>query len=1798
MAQSTEDTPSPRQRIFDQNTSPPVVKYDLPDVEGQVDSTPQLAYCLSLLDPSLIPKESISDIESEWSQARVNDSDEQNRLRTMASDLIRAFIRDDLKKPDSVAEIVSLAAVLDHDDSRKLLQVLVDDIKQSVLLEVHLLEGLSHLVKNIPSGFMNSDDLVKILELLSIQLEGTHEQSTEHRYQLALTMSNVLDSMVDSQVEGVSREQIHEPLSKYLSGLQQSSEPELAYQAAYAYQALQYISDDDTILKSMMRRTGKVIQGISGVVSAVKAMDLNGFIDGLDHLQDGINGVSGAVSCIVDAGDSVKTAVDSAQDFLESLKEAINLSHKSSWYPALRGLEVLIEEGRLVEFEKLICTASCRYNPAFQWGVCQRLEELSSNSLWNIDTRRGAVSLLRDMYRDDALWKPTLHLKQRILYSLTHLGDSADAAVSSHSRELLQEIKSASSTAEQEIVQTNTGGYPFSFSPALVLPSQTSPLLRRIQNKPDIEPALAQLKRERLKDRDVDIYISPRAKADHNSREYFDLLSNTQEFLGSDKKVFLILGESGAGKSTFNRNLEISLWDQYEKGTGHIPLFIYLPLIEEPEHNLIEKHLRRINFTEEQIREMKLHREFILICDGYDESQQSRNLYTSNQLNQSRGWKVQMVVSCRTEYTGIDYKECFRPVDRNSFPIVSQYQEAIIVPFDEDQIQDYINQFVSSNKSSWEASEYQKALEEIPNLQDLVKNPFLLKLAMEVLPALVGEKKEFSTTRISRIGLYDEFLAQWINRDQIRLREMELSQRDQEVFKRLSDYGFKGQSMRYLKDLSTAIFDNQDGNPLIIYSDYRDQKTWKGEFFGPKAENNILQEAIPLHRNGDQFRFIHKSVLEYGLSLAIFDPNTQEPIPEPTSNQSRRGSTSSVLSFEIQPSTETTTETIKQPLTNSPLMDSVLGRRSFVQNQSVLQFLVDRAKLEPVFKDQLHDLIERSKTDKTFRIAAANAITILVKSGEQFVGSDLREIKIPGADLSYGVFDSAKLSGADLRKTNLWNMWLYGADLSGAQMDGVKFGELPYLQQDGKVLICMFSPDGKTFAVGSMGESVNVYETTTWTKIHELFGHGGDVAALAYSPLGDQIATGGNDTIVRVWDVSTGSCIHTLEGHSDYVKHIKYSPRGDQVASGSNDFTIRIWDISTGKCIHTLEGHIDFVNIVAYSPQGDQIASGSGDNTVRVWDVATGNCIHTLEGHSRYIRQIAYSPQGDRIVSGGGDATLRLWDALTGDQIYERYDHKHKVRTVAYSPQGDQFASAGGDSKGRIWNASTGECLRTLKGHTDCIESIVYSPQGDLVATGGRDGTVQVWDVSTGNVHILEGHTGKVNWVAFSPQGGCIASAADDSTIRLWDVTSGNQVRPPQGHTDVVTGIAYSPKGDLIVSGSDDRVVRLWDALTGRCIHTLTENGWGVLCVAFSPRGDRIASGCMDTCVRVWDVSTGNCLYTLKGHRGFVQCIAFSPQGDKIISGCQFRSVCVWDIDAPAVLHHFQDHDSEVTSVAFSPQGDKVASGSLDKAVRVRDVATGECIHVLEHSEGVSYVVYLPQGDKIASASNNVVQIWDATSGSCINTLEGHEGYIITLVLSPQGDKIATASSDNTIRIWDISTGNCIRTMESQGSIRCIAYSPQGSMIVSGCSDNSVRLWNAEDGKCLATISSFSKSVSHVAWDYNSDDQYFVTGSYDKSVRRWKVTKGEDGYQVSLSWSSSHEVLMVKDTSFLDVHGLSPLNRQLLGQRDANISSKPVSSEQDSHLSTRATKSERYSSKDKNEEKPYTIAIQTVTVFE
>ncbi|KAG0220779.1 hypothetical protein BGX31_010538 [Mortierella sp. GBA43] len=1630
--------------IFAENVRPSAANHQLPQPDERLSSTPQLVFCLWMLQVTHSHDDILQQDAQQWLMAVRKDTDEQQRLHALAKEVIRAFMKDELKDAKAVAEVVCLAPVLSKDAFHDLLREFYSGIDHSGLLNFHPLEGIAQLIQGANPSHLSADDLVKILELLSSRLRVTHQQSPQHMRQLTLAVSHVLDAMADTKVTGLDRERLHEPLSMYLGDLKKSKDPFLVYQAAYAYQALLCVPDNETAWQAATRRTGKVIKGVAGLVSAVKGFDLERFIDGLTDIQQGLGGVSKVIDVVKSGYEGVSSMAKDGQGFVECLKEGLSFERRREWYAALRGADTLIRNGELATFKKLVCGAPCRYDPAFQWGVCQRLGVMAASPLWDAEIRRSAIAFLGEIYQEDDMWGDHSSVKQWILNILMQLA-STDSSTSTGgvsqihtivADSLLQELQDCSDTKKQDLYQECRRHGPIDYPLKMSLPELGSPsLLDRVQNRPDVEGSIRVLRKQRTKGHGNNVFIPPQAKPNSQASDdaRFQLMDKVKAFLNSDQQVFLLLGDSGAGKSTFSRELEIDLWREYENKTERIPLHINLPAIEKPEHDMIAKQLRKAEFTEPQIREMKHHRRFILICDGYDESQQTQNLYMTNKLNQDGEWSAQMVISCRSEYLGSGYRDQFQPGrDRNTQSDSSLFQEAVVAPFTMDQVQAYIHQYVIIHQPLWGVEDYKQALDLIPSLKDLVRNPFLMTLSLEVLPRMVDPGQHLSATHVTRVMLYDHFIEQWLERGKKRLGEKAMKSQTKDAFERLSAGGFTISGIEYLKKLSLAIYKRQGGNPVIEYSPLIDKESWKEEFFKEK-DMQLLLEACPMTRNGNQYRFIHRSLLEYGLARAVFDPRDRKNKEASGPALGRRASTSSTLSFEMDDTSHDDPTAMDQdPNPHSPLV-----WRSFVNDHSFMQFLEERVQQEPIFKQQLLAYIEHSKSDKKWRKAASNAMTILVRSGEQFHNTDLRGIQIPGADLSYGVFESTQLQRADLRKTDLRGVWMRDADLTEAQMGGVKFGELPYLSGETPMRSCAYSPDGELFAVGH-GGVISVYTTSDWEKVQTLMGHQNTVISVTFSMDGAHIASTSHDCTARLWDVKTEDC-HYIFIHTAMVYCAAYSPRGRVIAIGCEDETLRLRDLTTGQCIRSLSGHVGGISCTAYSPDGDILATGSADQTVRLWNADTGECTHIMIGHSGYVSGIAFSPRANVMASGSYDKTVRLWDTETGLSC-NVLEHSDDVNGIAYSPKGDQLASASEDKTVRVWDTESGTNRYIFTGHVSRVWCVAYPPQGNHIASGGNDRTVRLWDVSVGVSRMVSSnHNTGTFRVQFSPNGDQLVCYESGNMMRILDVDTGNCQRILSGHTSKVKGSAYSSQGDKIVS-CESLTIRLWDAVSGTCQRVLYECGTSV---AFSPQGNMIAYSFYGMSVRLLDLGTGDTTSLFRGGMTRDPKIVFSPDGN-ILAVVRDDTTLIWDIATSALLHTL-DCGSEVSDVIFSPQGHQLATASYGQ-VRIWDVQTWNCQMILiGHTEGDVFIAYPLDGKSLVSGGGGTVRLWDVASGQCRAVVSGIPDTIkgITQRHSSKDIYVITGSVEGSIAGWKI--------VEEENEYRSVRkwFMTSGALVVS-----------------------------------------------------------------------------------------------------------------------------------------------------
>ncbi|KAF9081674.1 hypothetical protein BGX29_004347, partial [Mortierella sp. GBA35] len=494
---------------------------------------------------------------------------------------------------------------------------------------------------------------------------------------------------------------------------------------------------------------------------------------------------------------------------------------------------------------------------------------------------------------------------------------------------------------------------------------------------------------------------------------------------------------------------------------------------------------------------------------------------------------------------------------------------------------------------------------------DLVKNPFLLSLALKTLPNVVDTKQNLSNIRITRVGLYDKFVTQWLEINMQRLQTSTLTHEEQRAFQMLVDDGFVQSGIDLMMRLSAALFKEQNGNPAVQYSHSKEKQTWKAEFFSPDPEVRLLREASPLTRTGNLYRFVHRSVMEYFYSCTVYNPN---------GNDANDGE------FSPQP-----------PSSSASLFGSIsehpLSQRNLVAEPSIIQFLAERVQSIPVFKQQLLDIIELSKTDAQASQAAGNAITILVKAKVRFNGTDLRGIRVPGADFSGGQFDSAQLQRADLTGANLTRSWIRQTDFSNAHMDGLQFGELPYVKADSSVYTCAYSPDGKTLAAGLQNNSIYIYDITIWTIIQQFHNdNNSSIRFIAFSPCGKRLVSGSLYGTAQLWDCETGSEALLLEDNRHHsLKAAVYSPSGKHVATAVYGDPVRLRDPDTGALLFAMRDHTKEVTGLAFSPDGLWLASSSKDGSIRFYDTQSGSPGLVLKNANGGISSIAFSPDGKQI---------------------------------------------------------------------------------------------------------------------------------------------------------------------------------------------------------------------------------------------------------------------------------------------------------------------------------------------------------------------------------------------------------------------------------------------------------------------------------------------------------------------------------------------------------------------------------------
>jgi F-box and WD-40 domain protein CDC4 len=229
--------------------------------------------------------------------------------------------------------------------------------------------------------------------------------------------------------------------------------------------------------------------------------------------------------------------------------------------------------------------------------------------------------------------------------------------------------------------------------------------------------------------------------------------------------------------------------------------------------------------------------------------------------------------------------------------------------------------------------------------------------------------------------------------------------------------------------------------------------------------------------------------------------------------------------------------------------------------------------------------------------------------------------------------------------------------------------------------------------------------------------------------------------------------------------------------------------------------------------------------------------------------------------------------------------------------------------------------------------------------------------------------------------------------------------------------------------------------------------------------------------------------------RHVVTCLQFDT--DKILTGSDDTNINVYDTKSGALRSHLEGHEGGVWALQY--EGNTLVSGSTDRSVRVWDIEKGKCTHVFQgHTSTVRCLVILkptPTGEVV----------------------DGQP------VMMPKEPLIITGSRDSSLRVWKlpqpgdrsiIQTGPPANDHDNQYFIRALtghhhsvrAIAAHGDTLISGSYDCSVRVWKISTGETVHRLQGHSQKVYSVVLDHAR--KRCISGSMDNLVKVWSLETG------------------------------------------------------------------------------------------
>lgn len=375
------------------------------------------------------------------------------------------------------------------------------------------------------------------------------------------------------------------------------------------------------------------------------------------------------------------------------------------------------------------------------------------------------------------------------------------------------------------------------------------------------------------------------------------------------------------------------------------------------------------------------------------------------------------------------------------------------------------------------------------------------------------------------------------------------------------------------------------------------------------------------------------------------------------------------------------------------------------------------------------------------------------------------------------------------------------------------------------------------------------------------------------------------------------------------------------------------------------------------------------------------------------------------------------------------------------------------------------------------VTSLGFGEGGAWLVAGTASGEAAIVDPAGGGVVVRAMlSTRPVGSIAVSPAGPEAAFSCGDTAACLWwlrrseaTVAAAGATRLP-GQRGPAVATAWSPAGDRLATAFSDGTIRVWrpDAAGQVGAALRPERVANLLRVQAGPDGSLVAAGGSDGAVRIWDRRTGALRRVLQRPGGEleVRSVAWAPDG-RIAAIHEDGAVAIWPAAGGEPVVKRWDANAN-PGLAWVEGGRLLAVALGDGRIALHDPANGQDEFLPAIGPGADPWGLLASpdgGSLVATYVKGEIRRWQPAAKSHTILRPGADRPVAerggpeSLSESPDGRWLAVTADDEDVRVLDRTAGTWTALKTESPQTKAVAFSPNGVRLAGLGTDGRLYLW-------------------------------------------------------------------------------------------------------------------------------------------